>query len=188
MHIRKEKEIRPLFDFFVGEIVSNKLKKICQDLVKYKDFWTFPASIGHHHSFKYGLILHTLEVTNTALHKAKLFKNCDNDILITAALWHDLAKIWDIKPTTGTTHIEFQKAEYFREVHHISGSNAEFTAVAAKFGLDRATVQKVQHCIISHHGSKDWGSPVVPNSLEAILLHQSDMLSAKSPLQSEIKD
>ena len=188
MDIRKEKEIRPLFDYFVDEISSSKLRKICRDLVKYKEFWTFPASIGHHHNFKYGLVLHTLEVAEMAIYKAKALKNCNNDILITAALWHDLAKIWDIKVKNGSFRLEFEKADYFREVHHISGSNAEFTAVAMKFGLDRATVQKVQHCIISHHGNKDWGSPVVPNSLEAILLHQSDLLSAKNPLQSEIKD
>jgi 3'-5' exoribonuclease len=37
----------------------------------------------------------------------------------------------------------------------------------------------VIHCILSHHGRKDWGSPVEPATLEALVLHQADMLSAK---------
>jgi len=184
--INKEKEIRPLFNFFVNKIKSNKLKKVCRDLIKYQDFWTFPASISHHHNYKHGLILHSLEVTNIALFKAKLFKDCDHDVLIVSALWHDLAKIWDMKIKELSIHFEFEHTDYFREIYHISGSNAEFTAIAMKFGVDRITIQKIQHCIISHHGDKDWGSLIVPNSLEAILLHQCDMLSAKHSRQKEI--
>jgi|SRR5882724_4951371 len=170
------------FDDFVRQIFCSKLKKVCEELKQYEDFWIFPASIGHHHAFESGLIIHTLEVASNAVHTSKIFKEGNDDILITSSLWHDLAKIWDYKFSNN----EWQKADYHGKVHHVSGSTAEFTAVAMKNEVDRETIQKIQHCIISHHGIKEWGSPRRPESIEAILLHQADMLSAMYPRHTKI--
>jgi 3'-5' exoribonuclease len=129
-----------------------------------------------------------LEVTENAIHIAKLYKNCNMDILITSALWHDLAKIWDYTwdYNSKTLKHEWMKADYHGKIHHITGSTAEFTAMALKNNVDRNIIQKIQHCIISHHGfNKDFGSPRIPESLEAVILHQADMLSAVHPKHAE---
>jgi len=183
MKIENTNDIKHYFEFFVQQIEDEKLRKTCEELRNYEDFWTWTASKGQHHSFNEGLVVHTLEVIDIAIHTAKLFENCNDDILITAALWHDLAKIWDYKKVLDDKGelLYWERADYHGKVHHISGSNAEFTVAAVKHGVDRDTIQKVQHCIISHHGRKEWGSPRVPESIEAIILHQSDMLSAMYP-------
>jgi 3'-5' exoribonuclease len=183
MVIQKHRDIEETFDYFVSIIGDKKLRSTCNSLYEYEDFWTHIASTEHHHCFPTGLILHTLEVADNAHHISKHFSFCDKDILITSALWHDLAKIWDYAKRTPSTDnsAEWEKTEFRARVHHVSGSNAEFTANAIRFGVNRQTIQAIQHCIIAHHCTKDWGSPRHPASIEAIILHQADMLSAKYP-------
>jgi 3'-5' exoribonuclease len=184
MKIESQADILYHFDNFVNQISDPKLKEVCNELKGYKDYWTWPASVGHHHSFEGGLIMHTLEVATNALHTSKIFEQGNDDILLTASLWHDLAKIWEynkVRCGNDMTDTFWEKGDYHGKVHHISGSTAEFTAIAIKHEVDREAIQKVQHCIIAHHGQKDWGSPRKPESIEAILLHQADMLSAMFP-------
>lgn len=195
MKIEHKSDIVYHFDRIVSQIENPKLKQVCEELKKYEDFWAWPASVGHHHAFEGGLILHTLEVASNALHSSKIFETGDDDILATAALWHDLAKIWEYRRLPACRFelmvdvkgkpIDWEKTDYHGKIHHISGSTAEFTAIAMKYEVDRETIQKVQHCIISHHGTKEWGSPRKPESIEAILLHQADMLSAIHPTHTE---
>lgn len=181
MKIENVSDVEYHFNKLIEQISCPKLKKVCEELRKYEDFWDWPASCRHHHGFDGGLILHTLEVANTALHNSKIFKDGSDDVLIVAALWHDLAKIWEYANEDGV----WVKTDYHGKVHHISGSACEFTAIATKYEVDRSIIQRIQHCIIAHHMIKDWGSPRLPESIEAILLHQADMLSAMYPIHVE---
>ena len=189
--IETQADILYHFDALIAQVSNPKLKQVCEELRKYENFWTWPASIGHHHAFEGGLILHTIEVATIALHTSKIFEQGDDEVLIVAALWHDLAKIWEyeqvLDPDFNASPFSriWRKTDYHGKVHHISGSNAEFTAIAMKYEVDRETIQKIQHCIIAHHGQKDWGSPRKPESIEAILLHQADMMSAMYPKFTE---
>lgn len=177
MVITKQEQIFEAFESFKELITDLKLRLVCNDLKVYPEFWTHTASEGFHHAFNQGLIVHTLEVTHNAVHIAKLCNNIDLNVLVTAALWHDVAKIWDYKKVGD----EWKKTWYHGNIHHISGSNAEFTASAIKYGVDRPTIQEIQHCILAHHGCKEFNSVRVPNSIEAVVLHQADMISAKNP-------
>lgn len=181
MKFANQVEIMDNFSLLLNSIECPKLRKVCEELREYKDFWTHPASIGHHHDFEGGLVVHTFEVIEFATHMSKLFADSSDDIIVTAGLWHDLAKIYEYSKTADGFWI---KNDYHGKVHHISGSTAEFTAIAMKHDISREMIQKVQHCIISHHGTKEWGSPRKPESLEAIILHQSDMLSAMYPIHT----
>lgn len=180
-------------------IKNERLAKACEEINNYQEFKTWPASLGHHHAFEGGLQTHTEEVVEYAVQiaKLKLDREANLDILVAAALWHDVAKIWDylyevgcIPPAwAGEKFLADQEgmyikghwlpSKYHKEVHHINGSCAEFTAAALKHGVDRKTIQQVQHAILAHHGpNRDWGSPVKPISVEALILHQADNLSA----------
>jgi len=203
-------------------IKSDILKQTNEKIWEYPEFSEWPGSIGNHHSYKGGLVVHTEEVWRYALNTALNFE-VDLDVLFTAILWHDLAKIWDYKANrinslcekvgehsllpyihastlknccsefvpvelipkaksytkdARLTQTQWEKTDYHANVHHITGSIAEFTRHALNLGLDRVTLEKVQHCIAGHHGYPEWRSPVTPKSLEAKILHHSDMLSA----------
>lgn len=183
----------------INEIQDGPLKEACKEILNYQEFMTWPASLGHHHAYKGGLFAHTKEVVTNALYidGLKLNKQVNKDVLVAAALWHDLAKIWDysyedgcIPPAwAGKRVLADQEgmfirghwilSDYQNKIHHINGSCAEFTASAIKHGVDRQTIQRVQHAILAHHGpNRDWGSPVKPESVEAHILHMADNLSA----------
>lgn len=210
-----ESSISDLKRYNNNYIQSDILKKTNEKIWDYPEFSEWPGSIGNHHSYKGGLVVHTEEVWRYALNTAMSLE-VDLDVLFTAILWHDLAKIWDYKKvglhpeaiiqTVGITKsiVKFAengkeetnftnpenfskinpngdvyvKTDYHANIHHITGSIAEFTRHALNLGLDRVTLEKIQHCMAGHHGYPEWRSPVTPKSIEAIILHYSDMLSA----------
>lgn len=185
-------------DPYISLIKDAPLVSSCRKIEKCKDFFSHPASTGIHHGYIGGLVAHTAEVCDYALEFAKPFPQVNLDILLTAALWHDYGKIWDYELTVyfkdqynelpkyyvlaedcgDYKKVYVSNHEYKNQIHHITGSTAEFTAVAITDGVDRKTIQKIQHCIIGHHFSKDWGSIKQPQTLEAVILHQADYLSA----------
>jgi 3'-5' exoribonuclease len=62
---------------------------------------------------------------------------------------------------------------------HIKDGAAKFVESAKFYDVDSSVIEQVEHCILSHHGFiKEWGSEVAPKTLEALILHQADMLSA----------
>lgn len=164
----------------VQEITHPQLRDVCNALwmdIRYDTFFTHPASLNHHHAYTAGLAAHTLEVSDYALNIAVSFPTKVNrDVLIAACLWHDMAKIHEYWQSSA---FEWAKTDYATRIGHIAGSAGEFTATAREWRLDRTTEEAVVHCILSHHGPvREWGSPVAPESLEALILHQADMLSA----------
>ena len=131
-----------------------------------------PAARAHHHAYEGGLAAHTLEVTNYAAGIANVVANVDMDVLMTAALWHDFHKISEYSDDSAD-------AGYRDTIGHICGSAIEFRHWSHAHGVDRVTFRKVAHCILAHHGPvREWGSPVAPQTIEAMILHQADMLSA----------
>lgn len=181
---------------YIDLIEDPRLRKSCQKILDTPEFFTHPASTGIHHGYVGGLVIHTLEVLDYAMALSRSFPRVERDILIAAGLWHDYAKIWDYKLDTFFEDSDLPKnyvlaedrgnykkvyvadPQYKNQIHHITDSTAEFTAAAIAAGVDRATIQKIQACIISHHGRKDWGSIKEPQTLEAWLLHSADYASA----------
>lgn len=180
------------------ETISNMpLFYACRTLLDHPEFFTWPAAISHHHNREGGLLEHTLEVADIALHIASKFPGVNLDVLIAAALWHDYGKLFEYvvvfnasislnelpeyslvktRDEAGTEYWERDK----KAVHHCISSAQEFIVAARQQGVDKATEDAVVHCILSHHGPvKEWGSPVAPESLEAWVLHWADMASAK---------
>lgn len=176
----------------INRIHCDRLRDACWALTndRYPEFATWPAAITHHHNREGGLLQHTLEVTDLALTMAKGFPNCDLDILIAAALWHDLGKIWEYKKE-GHWVWEQMGQRFVKcsdgidawgrvdATHHILTSAQEFVVAARWSNVSKATEDAVVHCILAHHGPvKEWGSPVAPKTIEALLLHQADIQSA----------
>jgi len=171
--------IIPSLQTRIDQISNPKLREACQGLHT-GQFNRWPASLKFHHTHTKGLLDHTLEVFGIADHLGK-FMGADMDVLLTAALWHDVAKTKEYTYNDETGEGPFFKysGNYQKRIHHINGGAAMFCHQAWLAGVPEPTIEAVMHCILAHHGPvKDWGSPVAPQTLEALILHQADMLSA----------
>jgi 3'-5' exoribonuclease len=125
----------------------------------------------HHHAYPCGLVDHTWEVAcgvEAFLESEDFWLN--SDVLVLATVWHDFAKIYDYDS-------QGKKLPYYHQVRHVAGSYAEFMRQAAHL-LDPELAMAVGHCILAHHGRKEWGSPIEPQTREAWILHSADMLAS----------
>lgn len=166
-------------------------KELCEIVISDYRFQDGYGSAGKHHAYPGGLVVHTLEVLKGALAMAEVYPEADKEILTVAAIYHDYMKVQEYNPEqpgegkySDGEPVRFAKTEYSKLIRHVAGSYGEFLmnlqlldppplysqAMEVKF-------LKIQHCILSHHGRKEWGSPVEPQIVEAQILHFADMLS-----------
>jgi 3'-5' exoribonuclease len=138
-------------------------------------FLVWPGSIDKHHAYEGGLVIHTAEVMRYALKAAEAFPGADLDVLRLAALWHDAAKTRDYENKNGV----WVKAPYFDLIRHVAGSFGMWCEASKSIYIEQEFRDAVGHCILAHHGLREWGSPVAPQTLEAQLLHHADMMSAR---------
>jgi 3'-5' exoribonuclease len=172
-------------------IADDELRFACEEPLNDTRFLRWPSAISMHHAYEGGLLAHTLEVAEIALKIAEGFPQVNRDILIAAALGHDYGKIFEYvvtdTPLDGQrklffTHSDLGTDYWVRDsnaMSHILSSAIQFHQAAVTYSVDRATRDAVIHCIHAHHGPvKEWGSPEAPRTIEALILHQADMLSS----------
>jgi 3'-5' exoribonuclease len=138
-------------------------------------FANAPAARMMHHAYIGGLLEHTLSMVRLAHPLADHYPYVNKDLLIAGALLHDLGKA--IEYTTDTS---FSFSDDGRLVGHIMRAIIMIEHAAATLGcVSEDDLRQLIHLVASHHGTQEWGSPVVPKTLEAILLHQLDMLDSR---------
>lgn len=173
----------------IESVGDRPLRASCSEILTWPDLFTWPASLSFHHAYEGGLLEHTVEVCNHALHIASAF-NVNRDILLTAALWHDVMKVREYFLAAfvkdGTRCLAHPGGGFWRKADnapshgHIIQGAIEFSVVARHCSVSKEYEEAVVHCLLSHHGPvKEWGSPIEPKSVEAVILHQADYLSAK---------
>lgn len=127
-----------------------------------------PAAKKNHHANVGGLLEHTLEVVTLA---QNFSKPLNKDLVTAGAALHDFGKLlcykWD-----GCSIVETDRGKL---LGHIALGYEWWSTV----DIDSALRDQVGHIILSHHGKMEWGSPVVPMTTEAILVHQADMMSSQ---------
>ncbi|MFN3691530.1 MAG: 3'-5' exoribonuclease YhaM family protein [Fervidobacterium sp.] len=132
-----------------------------------------PAGVRVHHSYIGGLLEHSLSVAKLAEYTCKIYSQLDRDLLITGAILHDVGKVKEYsinqKGIEVTTEGELLG-------HIIIG--IEFINQRAR-GIAYEKLLKLKHLIASHHGEFEWGSPVVPKTLEALVLHYIENMDSK---------
>jgi len=133
----------------------------------------WPAAQVVHHAYRGGLIEHVLQIMTVVDALAGIY-GANRDLLIAGALLHDIGKLQELAYEVST--------EYSIEgnlVGHISiGVGMVRDAIAAIPGFPDAHRLEIEHLILSHHGSRELGSPVEPMTVEAFLLAKADDLDA----------
>lgn len=148
---------------------------------RFKD-WTGGSQPHQHHYGRGGLAQHVLEVCQIAQMNNQYFtalgKGVDDKKLFLACLFHDAGKMWDYRPLNAEFS-EWDRTEHCHQIYHISRSALLWYEHAKSFNWKEEDVDEVLHAILSHHGQKDWGSPVTPKTRLAWILHLSDCMSAR---------
>ena len=148
-----------------------------------------PAAKVMHHAYLGGLLEHVVGLCGLANHIAEHYPELDVDLLLTAAILHDVGKLDELCYTRaiGYTaegqllgHIVMELETVLRAIDKIPGFPVELKTV-------------VQHLLISHHGQYEFGSPKLPMIREALAFHYMDdldskMAAARSALASESGD
>jgi 3'-5' exoribonuclease len=148
-----------------------------------------PAAKHNHHAYRHGLLEHSLGVAQTVSTIAATFPGIDRDIAVTGALLHDIGKL-EAYASAGLA-IEMTDAGKLQGEIAL-GYYKVRRAIDAIEGFPPALAQAVLHVILSHHGTLEHGSPVVPCTREATLVHMIDNLGGKlgsfDRLEKELAD
>jgi 3'-5' exoribonuclease len=128
-----------------------------------------------HHAYAGGLLEHTLAVARTCLALCDLYPHLDRQILLVAAVLHDLGKAWEL-----TSGLACEYTDAGRLLGHIQlGLTRVEPFLARARDLDETLVLHLKHIILSHHGEYEFGSPRRPKTPEAFILHFADNIDAK---------
>ena len=100
--------------------------------------------------------------------------NIDKDVLIAGVLLHDVGKVVELSGPIATKYTLEGKL-----LGHISIMASEIRRVARDLNITSEVPVLLEHMILSHHGSKEFGSPVLPLTREAVILHFVDDLDSK---------
>lgn len=171
-----------------GEVSSAKLRKVLavfydDDLFRLQ-FEKAPASTRGHHAKVGGLLRHVTEVTFIARTIANSMRTgavnpVNLDLVITGALLHDVGKVESYR----VSPIGFETTPCGHLIGHIVLGALMLERRLAALGASICSEQQLlelQHLILAHHGTLEFGSPIRPMTLEAEIVHWADESSAKA--------
>lgn len=163
----------------VGKVKDPYLLQLLMQIFDRQDvdhnFYQSAAGAEIHHAYIGGLAEHTIEVAKTILHYCNMFPKINPDLALTAGILHDIGKITEL-----SSFPENKYTDTGRLLGHISIGLLILEEELKKIdGFPEALRLDLMHCILSHHGTLEMGSPVVPMTLEAVALHNADQSSAE---------
>ena len=135
-----------------------------------------PAAKRYHQAYRHGLLEHSLTVAQAVSAISATFAGIDRDVAVTGALLHDIGKL-DAYEIVGDAIGMTDRGRLYGEIS--LGYYRVRRATETIDGFPEELAQALAHIILSHHGSLEHGSPVVPCTREATLVHMADNLGAR---------
>ena len=166
---------------YIDSINDKYIKKLLQEIFindEYvsKCFKTHSAARTMHHSYLGGLVEHTLSVTQICDFMAGRYKNVNRDLLVATAMLHDVAKVKELS--------QFPMNEYTDDGqllgHIVMGSEMVHEAASKIEDFPKTLESLIKHSILAHHGEYEFGSPELPKTIRAFILHCADNMDAKT--------
>ena len=169
-----ERDLRDL----LGTIQNPHLRVLLNAVLT--DAWTdyrdAPAAKRYHQAYRHGLLEHSLTVAQAVGAISATFPGIDRDVAVAGALLHDIGKL-DAYEVQGEAIEMSDSGRLFGEIP--LGYYRVRRTIERLDGFPPALAQAVLHIILSHHGSLAHGSPVVPCTREATLVHMIDNLGGR---------
>ena len=152
--------------------LSRLLDRLFDDEQFETTFSKAPAAKRYHHACIGGLLEHTLAVVKLCSFVAGQHPEIDRDLLLTAAILHDVGKA-----TSYTQGPVLDRTDEGRLIDHVAqGALVVQTAIDGVEGFPQDLRNRLIHAILAHHGALERGSPVAPQTLEALALHHADWM------------
>ena len=183
-----DKNIEEMYRSLLGYIermTNPHVKKLAESFFKddqdfARRFKNHSAAKSVHHGFIGGLLEHTLSVVNLCNYLADQYP-LNRDVLLACAMFHDIGKLEELSP--------FPENDYTDEGqllgHIIIGSQQVAARIATIPGFPKKLAGEIIHCILSHHGELEYGSPKKPATMEALALSYADNTDAKLQTMKE---
>lgn len=161
-------------------------------------FVRYPAASSMHHKQLGGLCVHTSEVLDNAIMIGESARHIygsnfvDMNLIIASAILHDVGKCNEFEVNMASGNASYAVLASLES--HITNVITSIDEVCIKSGIGRwavdfntsleehkndENIQLLKHCILAHHGKKEYGSPIEPSIPEAYILHEADSISAE---------
>ena len=185
-----KKGIEPMYQEltgFIDSIENSSLKTLLQNLFirdeKFvKSFKNSSAAKTVHHSFVGGLLEHTLSVVKLCDYYCRMYPLLNRDLLLSAALCHDIGKTREL---SAFPRNDYTDAGQFLG-HIVIGVEMVGEKIREIEGFPELLSAELKHCILSHHGEFEFGSPKKPAIMEAAALNFADNTDAKMHTFTEL--
>lgn len=171
---------------FVDRVENPHLGKLLksifvEDTEFVKAFKFSSAAKSVHHGFVGGLLEHTLSVTRLCEYFIHAYPMLHADLLYTVAMCHDIGKVYELSPFPANDYTDAGQLLG----HIMIGVEMVGDKIRKIPGFSVTLANELKHCILSHHGELEYGSPKKPALLEAVALNFADNTDAHMQMMIE---
>lgn len=166
-------DLLSIIDSIEDTNIKQLLTNIVTDPELERKFKYWPAAATIHHDFRSGLLQHILEMAVTAEGLQKYYAGANFDIVKAGIILHDIGKLEEFD-ASGPITVYTKRGSLIG--HMALGLEIIRQHLPENFPENIYT--HIQHIILSHHGLLEYGSPVLPATIEALLVHNIDNVSA----------
>ncbi len=163
----------------IAEFKDEELKKLVSAVIEeYREkilYW--PAAKNLHHAVRSGLLMHTLSILRMARCVCSIYRFVNYDLLCAGAILHDIAKMEEMQASS--TGIAAEYTVKGNLLGHLVMGAMCVDRIGRNLGISEETLTLVEHMLISHHGTPEFGAAKLPMFIEAELLSQLDLMDAR---------
>ena len=178
-------ELKARLEAKLSSFKDKDVEKVTKAVIShfYDKYITYPGAVKVHHEFGSGILHHSLFMADVADAISKIYTQVDRDILVAGALLHDIGKTIEYEnPIAPVQTVEGKLCG------HIAIGYAEFKRIVDDLHIESEVPLLLEHMILAHHGSLEFGSPVMPATREALLLSEIDMLDSRQMILDKALD
>ena len=178
-------ELKARLDKYLSSFKDKDVEKVTKAVIShfYDRYITYPGAVKVHHEFGSGILHHSLFMADVADALSKIYTQVDRDILVAGALLHDIGKTIEYENPVAPV----QTAEG-KLCGHVAIGYAEFKRIVDELHIESEVPLLLEHMILAHHGTLEFGSPVMPATREALLLSEIDMLDSRQMILDKALD
>lgn len=168
-------EIEKVIASFADEELKTLVTAVIAEYREKLLYW--PAAKNLHHAVRSGLLMHTLSILRLAKCVCSIYRFVNYDLLCAGAILHDIAKIEEMQATS--TGIAAEYTVKGNLLGHLVMGAMNVDRIGRSLGISEETLTLVEHMLISHHGTPEFGAAKLPMFIEAELLSQLDLMDAR---------